>query len=335
MIESILRLAIFATRPIRLTTQRLPMFERLMGIRWSDAEYAGVLKACGLAGQRLGVAYHWHIINALLIHGMRRMDREAIIKMALANEDLLGWENVAAADPERGLVIATPHYGQFVLSIITLGVHLEGTRDLYIFYEDPKNHGTNSVFDQLHHVIFGEHSSTKIVHNNRKGIVAAIKGLQAGGVLLIMPDVYASKIETYYFDFFGRTRQAMLGTGTLAHRTGASIVPMLSLPSAGGLGFTTAFAAPIPTLGEPNPSGLADLTVPYSVTAKMFQSFQSLMMGQAIYWQYAPAHFATDPTPFPDPSVVLEFSSMLPTDVRGIFAAPVLLDLDSELIVGN
>ncbi len=330
MIEIMIRLVVFFTALVRRVSSRLPRFEQLMRIRWTDAEFKGVIDACALAGHPLGFIYHWHIINAALIHGMRRMSREAIIKMALNHEKLSGWDVVANTAPNQGLVIATPHYGHFVLSIITLGQHLEGKRDLYVFYEDPLSHGSNSVFDQLHHVIFGENSSKKIVHNNRKGIVAAIKGLQAGGILLIMPDVYSSIVDTYAFPFFGRYRHAMLGTGTLAYRARASIVPMVSVPSATGLGFTTTFAQPIPTNVEPEPSR-ADLVVPFEATTRLFESYQAIMSaGSPVYWQYTPSHFASREEPTLPLDSVIGLLEMLPLDVRAIFGNTQVLDLDSE-----
>ena len=77
-----------------------------------------------------------------------------------------------------------------------------------------------------------------MIHNTRAGLVKAIRGLQQGAVVIIMPDVYQDESETYQLPFCGRPLSVMLGTAALARKTGAGVLPMIARAESTGIRFS-------------------------------------------------------------------------------------------------
>jgi hypothetical protein len=205
----------------------------------------------------------------------------------------------ALRDHSNGLIVATPHHGHYILSIVALAERLRSSREILIFYGAPDTHPGNEMFDYLYSRLFGDASSgVRVIHDNRKGILHALRGLNAGAVVVIMPDVYKNEEDTYVIPFCGRPLNVMLGTAALARKTQSAILPMISLPTGiGPLGFNSVF-------GRRMADGVADLPsvdhdthdidvvhTDYRVTLKMFTHFESVMAKSVVHWQYIRSHF--------------------------------------------
>jgi hypothetical protein len=280
-----------ALSPLRLIDRRLPWLERMLRIRSTDAEFAGIRAACVAEGRRLGEFYRWKAVNAVLLACMKRLDADGIRRL-VARVEAPG-DDLPALPAERGAIFAIPHHGHFVLSIISLADRLSARREVYIFYESPGAHRSNALFDLLHERIFAAAGSrVHVVHNDRRGLATALRALSRGAALVILPDVYKDVEDTFLVPFHGRQWHAMLGTAAMARKTDSVIHPVVSRPEPGGWGFRTRIGAPIEhgvDAGAPRDDGpFPD----YRTTFALFAALGELMRSSLVHWQYAGACFA-------------------------------------------
>lgn len=226
---------------------------------------------------------------------MRRLDGQQAKKLISASDQTCYKRLDSLASAARGILIATPHYGHFVLSILALAERLSRTRKVFLFYDPPAVHTSNEVFDELHQRVFGGISSQVfVIHNNRAGITRAVRELRMGAAVVIMPDVYKDVAATYQISFCDRIRNVMLGTATLARKTDALILPMLPKPL-GVTDFQSLFGeALMPSKEIGDRRDLERMIyVDYLTTTKLFSQFEQLMGSDAMQWQYSRSHFAT------------------------------------------
>lgn len=222
-----------------------------------------------------------------------RIRRRTISLESCASRDKSNYATLdQALASGRALVLAIPHYGCYVDSIIGLALHIGGSRRLVVFYEDPARHVTNVSFDELAERLFSHDGRLEVAHNSRAGLRLATRALAQGGVVVLMPDVYGPDVATYPVPFAGRTRKAALGAAHLARRAGGSVLPVLSSPLRRAC-FRTEFGLPV----EARESGMGrsykglDVASDYLVIREVFASLQELMRNRYLYWQYASSHF--------------------------------------------
>lgn len=300
MLTMLLNAALFLLRPLSRSTRRWAGIEWLLGLDLDARERESVRTACDLAGKTLGAYYFWKLTQVAQTTAFRRLGKRDTLAL-IARSDATDYASVdrCLEDP-RGLLLAVPHHGSFVFSIVALAERVRHARRVYVFYEAPKVHATNEVFDVLYTRLFVDDSSgVTILHNNRKGLATAIKQLKRGALVVIMPDVYKDREDTYQVPFCGRSRNVMLGTAVLARRTGAVVLPALSDPSDSAMGFTTRFGTPIPPActdpgGE---SAVEELWTDYRTTLEVFNQFERFMRDRLMHWQYCRTHFLGDPPP--------------------------------------
>lgn len=294
-----LRLALSLLAPIRRSRRRLPVVERLFRLGLSPREFASLQAACDASGQPLGAFYYWKFVQFAQLNAIRRLDPRATLDM-IARYDHSDYATLdARLDDPRGLLLAIPHHGAFVFSIVALAERIRRRRRVLVFYESPAAHATNELFDILHARLFGDGSSgVTILHNDRAGLASALRGLRDGAIVVIMPDVYKDRGDTYPVPFCGRARNAMLGTAVLARRTQSTILPLVSDPLDLGMGFRTWFGRGIEPAGEWPGAGAAEvLCADYGATVAVFAQFEQAMARRLHYWQYCRSHFLGDPAP--------------------------------------
>jgi len=193
----------------------------------------------------------------------------------------------------QGVVIAMPHHGHYIASIISIMERIRESRDIYMFYGDPKTHGGNEVFDKLADQLFSRSSGAHILHTDRKGMADALKALKNGSVVFIMPDVFMRREDTFAIPFFDRQLNVMLGAATLARKTNSIIIPAISMPNS-GLHFSTIFDAPIEIseiISEIPENMRADYSIDYATIVRIFSFYEKSMLNKVIYWQYIRQHF--------------------------------------------
>lgn len=302
MRQWILRGLLFSLQPLRHSTSRWTLIERIFGLKLTLREFESVRLACGASGTSLGAYYYWKLRQVAQVMAIRRLSNRAILEL-IGKSDTTDYSelNSLVSDP-RGILLAIPHHGAFVFSIIALVDRLRLQRPVCVFYDPPEVHATNEIFDVLYRRLYTEPSSgVTILHNNRAGIGTALRQLKHGAAVVIMPDVYKEIEDTYQIPFCGRARNVMLGTAVLARRTQATILPMLSDPSDTGMGFKTRFGMLIePSLLATEfapPSPAVTLCEDYRTTTALFGQLEQLMCQRLIHWQYCRTHYLGEPAP--------------------------------------
>lgn len=298
----LLRTALVLLRPLRRSRRRWPLIERLLGLDFTPREFASVRAACDASGERLGAYYFWKLAQVAEVQVFRRLGKRATLALITGSDR----SDYTALDPHledpRGTLLAIPHHGSFVFSIVALVERIRRQRPVFVFYEAPEVHSTNEIFDLLHQRLFGDAGSgVTILHNNRNGLATAIRQLKLGSFVVIMPDVYKDRDDTYQIPFCGRTRNAMLGTAVLARRTGATILPMVPECSGDGFEFRTRFGQAIAPAVSGGADGadaaVHDLWCDYRTTVALFRQFEAFMRGRLLHWQYCRTHFSAEPAP--------------------------------------
>lgn len=282
--------------PLRSLDLRLKWIETVLDLRLTGVEFASIKVACAKSLRTLGSYYHWKIEQLVLIASVKRLSTAATLRLiASSDETDYGWI-AKLEDDRRGLLIAVPHHGHFVFSLVALAEKLQWQRPVFVFYDPPTAHTSNEIFDVLHGRIFGTESSrVNILHNNRAGISRAIKELNRGSAVVIMPDVYKDVHDTYPIPFCGNSRKVMLGTAVLARKTNSNILPLVSHPTGRIMGFKTLCGEPLAPAAVVKEAPRADAEVSahvdYRTTVRMFQQFEASMSNRLIHWQYCRNHF--------------------------------------------
>lgn len=282
-------------RPLSGLERRKVWVEKLLGLRMSDEDFRFAEQACFESEARIGDFYAWKMMLALYSVVLRKLDGKGLFDL-IGEMDRTEYNWLESSNGcSSGLIVAIPHHGLFVLSILALAERLRSSRSVYIFYESPEVLASNRTFDLVYRRMFdGTDSGVTILHNTGKGIAAAIRALGVGGVVIMMPDVFADVEKTYLVPFLGHSFNTALGAGSLSARTGAGILPVVSEVSMDLRGFTTRKSSLIEagiqceTWAD---SSIGRLLEEYGRTARLFSQLEQLMRHSLHQWQYFPRGF--------------------------------------------
>lgn len=281
------RLAAHLGGPLNLLDRRVTAIEKWLKIPLSEADERFVREACAMSGgKRLGAFYYWYLLKLLVARAVRGIDRQRALSLISACDrtDYGGLRSVLESD--NGVLIAIPHHAHYIFTMIALAERIRVHRLVYVFYGQPGTHRGNELFDHLHQRIWGNEARVEVIHDNRQGMAKAIKGLKNGAVVIIMPDVFQNESDTLVVRFCGRALNVMMGTATLARKTGAWILPAVSTRHGRGLSFMTRFGKRIDyqslsAQSKSTASRIAD----YGVTHMLFKQFEDFMSTELLYWQ--------------------------------------------------
>lgn len=291
-----LRLLSHIGRPLRLLDIRVSKIEQWLQVPLNPQDERCIREACRLTGgKRFGEFYHWYLQKLLVARTVRKIDKRRALQMVAQTDhtDYAPIETEVLTD--HSALIAIPHHAHYVFSMIALAERLRAFRKVYIFYGKPETHQGNEVFDRLNAILWGPGSNIEVIHDTRQGLAKAIAGLRHGAVVFIMPDVFQDEQATLAIPFCGRVMNVMLGTATLARKTGARIIPLLSVPAGSGLGFRSLAGTPIlppRSLSAATPE--AQRVADYAITRQMFDQFEAVMGSQILYWQNMRQHLAQE-----------------------------------------
>lgn len=334
MISTIARLFAHLARPLRHFNTRLPALERIMDCELTEPEVSALAGACRNMGNGFSAFYAWKVEQMALISTLRSLNKAQVLSL-VCQKDCTNYAPIETilTDP-RGLLIALPHHGHFVLSIIALCEHLRHRRDVFVFYDPPEVHATNEIFDALHACLFGvDGARVEILHNSRAGIVRAMKELRSGQIVMIMPDVYKRVDDTYQVQLCGNQRNVMLGSATIARRTNARILPVVSRVGAAQFSFVSAFGNLFnPYAGSDTLT--SDTHADFRTTTYLFAQLEVLMKDQLLYWQYVRSHAASEQpgsAPALTPDMIRTAGPMLLNDPRVIVNVSSSVDLDIRI----
>jgi hypothetical protein len=311
---------VMATKPVSLLDRRIRCLERYLETPLSDSDEAALRVACVRSGIRFGAFYHLYFQKKVISKIWRTIQRDAILRMIRD----LDQSNYAALDvalaQQHGLLLALPHHGLYINTIVAVTERVRRSRDIYIFYGDPTTHSGNEVFDSLCKRIWlnDPASRVQIIYDNRAGIIKAIRALKDGAAVIIMPDVFKNELDTFQIPFCGRALNIMLGTAVLARKTGSAILPIVCRPIGSGMNFVTEqgpYLSPeMPLEGE---GSTDENLLNYRTMLKVFRYYESVMDQRIIYWQFARQMYANHAEfPLLDHSNVEAASNLLTDEAR-------------------
>ncbi len=300
-----IRSALAVAAPLKRIGRRSKWIEERLNLPLSDADHLQIAKVLERDCVNLGDYYHWYLEKELVARGLKKATRERVLAMAKAADKTNYTKLDQLFQDPKGLVLAIPHFGNYILAIVSLFARYGHDRDIGVFYAPPETTNGNAVFDFIYTLCFKNDpaSRTRVLHANRAGLAEAMKLLRSGGALFMLPDVCLSPDDAYLVPFLGRTFDAMLGSGSLARRTNSRLVPLMAIRK-GNLAFEIRSADPI--RGNPGTapadSQYDDLAADYAATANMFSTYEAWMAGHTYMWQPIREHFVkTAPFPSLDP----------------------------------
>lgn len=283
--------------PLQWLDRRVLWLERYLETPLSEQDQRALQVACARSGCRFGKFYHWYLQKKVISKIWRTISREGVLRMtsSLDRSDYAALDE-ALASP-NGLLLALPHHGLYINTIVSLVERVRQHRDIHIFYGDPATHPGNDVFDGLCRRIWLDdpQSGVSILYDNRQGLARALRSLQQGAAVIIMPDVFKDELETLQIPFCGRAMNIMMGTAVLARKTGATILPLVCRPQGKGMGFRTEIGPQIACCEPFEGEGVVETgLLNYRTMLKVFRFYESIMDKEIVYWQFSRQMYAHD-----------------------------------------
>lgn len=215
--------------------------------------------------------------GVLLAH-LRRLGREGLRRHARQHvhyRDADAVDRIARHDGP--VVMLTPHYGAFLSASLRLLADIGPRKRLNLFFDDPAKNANTGDYAPVYQRFDG---NAAVLFNNRRSVVAALKALQQGEVLTMMPDVYEIGGNHVAVPFFGGLTHAMTGTAFFALKSQALLVPVYCYP-VGGLDCELDVQAPIP-LSAAGDFGQAL----FETTAAVFANMEAQLLRRPEHWVY-------------------------------------------------
>lgn len=283
--------------PLCLLTRRILWLENYLETPLTDRDEAALRVACERSNIRFGRFYHWYLQKKVISNIWRTISRDSVLRMtqSLDRSDYIALDS--ALTERRGLLLALPHHGLYINTIVSVVERVRRSRDIYIFYGDPETHSGNEVFDLLCKRIWtnDSQSGVHIIYDNRGGMVKAIRALKEGSAVIIMPDVFKNELDTFQISFCGRAMNIMLGTAVLARKTKSAILPIVCRPVGYGMSFSTDIGPYILPVHPFESEGEGDVDLlNYRTMLKVFRYYETVMDRCIMYWQFARQMYCHD-----------------------------------------
>jgi hypothetical protein len=274
---------------------RSEVIERLLGLPLTQGNVEGI-RASGRSAT-MGRYYHWYLQKLAIAKAIDGMDKAKATAFIEAIDRTDYAPAASLLESRSGVLVAIPHHAHYILTMTALAAHVGRHRPVKVFYASPAKNAGNLVFDRLHAVLFSDPSSgVDVIHDNRQGLARAIKGLDNGDVVFIMPDAYRDVAATMMLPFCGRLTSVMLGTAALARKTGSWILPVVSRSVGRGLAFGAHFASAIHPASPGSPcTRERERIADYGVMRQVFAQFETVMANELLLWQSLRQHVEAGP----------------------------------------
>lgn len=296
---------------------RSETIERALKLPLSSIDAQRIRRVNG--GSNLGAYYHWYFQKLLVAEAIKRSDQESARAFITAADKT----NYAAAEAliqsQTGVLVAIPHHAHYILTMTALAARIGQQRKVKVFYASPKTNKGNSVFDQLHILLFSDPAfGVEVIHNTRQGLIQALKGLKNGEIVFIMPDAFEDVTATMMLPFCGALIDVMLGTAILARKTGAWILPLVSQTVGHGLAFGAHFGEPIHLRARVGLNPEQERISDYAVMRDVFAQFERMMKKDLLLWQSVLQHGIDEKMP-----VTLADGPELPMEIKHLRLDPI------------
>lgn len=286
---------------VRSIRNRSPALELLLKAPLSDQDEAAIRTAHSRPERAVALFYQWYFVKLLFAKVLRSPNRNHILQCVscIDQTGYRGFDEQLRTNAGRGVVLAVPHHGHYIAAVISLVERARLSRPVVIMYGDPASHPSNQLFVGVCSTLWPTPSyNVEFVHTGKRDLRRCLDSLRHGGVLITLPDAYLDRSDTLEFRFLGRPIDLMLGTASLARRSGAVVQPVVAAVCERSGQMSCRFANPIEP-PVPNGSDFDPLVADYASTMRMFSMIEAEMGSQAIYWQYVRQHFrrpvANDP----------------------------------------
>lgn len=216
-----------------------------------------------------------HLIHLIFFKGGKKLASNLVDHFCVATGQLDYWRN--AVKSEKGLIIATPHYGSFLIGLLLLARLNGHGKEIHVFFDDPANNPQNQKY--IDYISSLHEENLFPLTNTPRNIVKAIKLLKGGHILVMLPDVFTS--DYFYVPFMGQYFKTMGGTAFFSSRANVNILPTLCA--------SVAKNKFIVDLGNPIPPVQLDIDAQYRVkiqTMLMFKAFEKKMLVSPEPWYY-------------------------------------------------
>lgn len=217
------------------------------------------------------------LIDGVLQYRLELLDKNELMREVNAMH-IIGADYLAKADSSgRPIIYVTAHYGAFMLAALKMA-NVSKSRKLNFFYNPEE---LNEYAPKSATLIEFMNSSCGIIHNNRPGVLSALKCLKRGERLCIVADQLNPDSEMLFVPFFGRFYAAMPGTAFFAERVDALIVPCF----ARNIRNLTVLEAHAPI----DPCALKTQSIAekhYILTSAIFAAFETQIRQAPSPWRY-------------------------------------------------
>jgi KDO2-lipid IV(A) lauroyltransferase len=215
--------------------------------------------------------------GVLLAH-LRQLDQAGLRAYARKHVhylDVDAMRHVAAHDGP--VVLITPHYGAYLPASLRLIADVGPRKRFNVFFDDPADNASTVDYEPIYRRFGGP---ATVLYNNRRAVVAALKALQRGEVLTMMPDVYDVAGNHVAVPFLGGLTHAMTGTAFFALRANALLVPVYCHYTH-GQDCVLDVQRPIPLSDSPDPDQAL-----YETTAAIFANMEAQLRRRPAPWIY-------------------------------------------------
>ncbi|WP_161960070.1 hypothetical protein [Xanthomonas arboricola] len=277
-------------KPLLTITERNQWLEKKIKIELDDNDLQAIKNALLFSGEnKIGPYYHWYFQKLVVNDKVKSLKKDSVLHLVKDFDKSDYSQLEIATNSHEGILLATPHHGHYILSIIAAVERLSKKKSVLVFYGDPNTHRGNDIFDDLCQILWKDNPRIAFIHDNRRGLATALKALGEGSIVVIMPDVFKNEKDTLLIPFCGRQLNVPLGTAVMARKTGSTILPMISKPLARGTaGFETIFGNSFKASPQSDQSNLLS---DYAATVEMFLEFEKVMRLSIFHWQYVREHF--------------------------------------------
>lgn len=183
--------------------RRSHFVERVLQARYSTEAYASIEAACAFQSVAIGEFYRWKSVQWAAMTEALRLDTDGMTDFLVAHDRSSYAELDDALRRSKGILVATPHYGHFLVAIAAISDRTAGRKVVNLFFDPPEKHSANRDFAEFCERRYGKSDTVEVIFNNRSGLVRAIKALRRGEVVVIMPDVFDNIDETLRCHFLG------------------------------------------------------------------------------------------------------------------------------------
>ncbi len=189
---------------------------------WRESLFGPGMRGSTFA--RRVLASRWR--SALLSRYVYGLDPDSLAKFITQRVSIDSAPLEGVIGSNRPLIICAPHYGACLVGLLAAIDLLRGHKEVFLYYDRERQES------RLRQLFLRAGMSESMLLGGFAGSVTALRALDRGQALIMLPDVFDDISNTIVIPFFGRLLRVAPGMAALALRSGALIVPVFPAPDA-------------------------------------------------------------------------------------------------------